>query len=952
MVTEQLTANQQVYDACMEGYPRTYETRLAALVDVAAAGGALLDEWRAGEAASSAPTMVAFASAAQEWSVGELAAATFGGPLRAVVLNSTARAGWLEIINALAGEPLFRGSERTLYVRGEQVIDNPSRADVAKARLIVRRAAALWSEYATLRAVTSDVLTSFAPSVSSITARLNFVIREIPRVRGLRDAELSSWRNYCRIQAQQGGGGMEERDPDAGTCPDGFRFETYTDPFDNQQRTRCVEIAVDAPVAPPPVIPTTPTGPTGPTAPVAPPAPTATQGNFSIDPAAVSVEAGSTATAQVSLSVAPTAEVTIFFRGATSPVGLSYGSLVVFPSGSTAPQTLEVRAAADAISRTANVRFYADADSGNYAGQTFELQIAITRPAAPEPSTPPQPLAPCPDGQERLPGSDGCVAECAEGERRTTAGGCEAIPVADPTCGLVNARSTLPADHSVQPATGPNEYALTLLPGNIMREVIRQVRNAEGDCETDWPSPPEISGYTWARDFAGVVTYTEEADTAPEDCPDPGTCGAGFAWSTATCSCQPIAVAPTEQRVIGLGQRSGYILFPENGSFRDIEFGAIAPPAAGTAYDPVDGAFEAISPPPDPLGPPPLGIGEFAGPDWTIPADQFQVWHSRKAAPQDTPEPTLIDVAADAAMAGSRDLNDIAGGNPFTRIGDFDSVIFWKGIILERAGGGTDNYDANGLPKENLASPPGALTYLKSTLTQLGDSSGVGLNIVVTPIFNPLNRKRLVLRFTRIDKTLQVPDEGGSPFGLAMPVNSLRVRLRYRRERERNLIYYSRSAGTEAELPAEVLADADRLAAYRAYRELAVTYRSTTIRLSPEFEFEEEDGLRAAGGILRTHEGAPVHPYRRVKMALSSNNEPEAESIVPGQWVRYADRALRDGDGTGAVASVQHVTMRQAVGYDAQIDAEAVIVPPDARADMPGIFEADRSEADGPDRVG
>ena len=139
--------------------------------------------------------------------------------------------------------------------------------------------------------------------------------------------------------------------------------------------------------------------------------------------------------------------------------------------------------------------FPAEPEAGRWLNASW-ITVGAGDEFASAPATTPTPT-PCPDGQER-----------------NAAGNCEALPTEDATCPIRAAVSTIPTGTSVTAATGPNEYTLTLRSDGF-RERIREQRNADGDCELIWPNPPEIEGYTWARDFSGIVTYTAPSVWVP-----------------------------------------------------------------------------------------------------------------------------------------------------------------------------------------------------------------------------------------------------------------------------------------------------------------------------------------------------------------------------------------------------------------------------------------------------
>ena len=726
-------------------------------------------------------------------------------------------------------------------------------------------------------------------------------------MRGQRDAELTQWQTYCRAQAQEQTGQTETRERPATGCPPGFVERSIFNEQTGEPEVICERAAVAVPTPPTAPTPTEPVAPTAPTPP--PPArpddtTQVTQGSFRVSGTTFTGRATQFAQSAITPAVAPTAAVSL--AGAVSgptTAGWTF-TLPSWAAGETATRNSRIQPPADAANGAYTITL--TASGGNYAGQTITITITLETPAAPVEPPPETAIVPCAEGQERVTQGGPCVDECGENERRNAFGDCEAIPVADPTCGTDTATSSVPDDVDLPSDSASTGYSVSVDNANRrFTETLQQVRNADGVCESDWPPPPSFEGFTSARDpVSGVVTYTEIVEVEEQDCPDPGTCGDGQVWSASLCQCvASTTAAPTAvARPTTLGANAGWLTFLANGGERVFTFGT------------------------------PIWMGEdtplaerYEGVDAEAALDSFRVWTGSEG------NFSLSTVSAATALGGY-DVSTVAQEE------EWKSPFFWSGIRL--AHGTVTIDDKTGEPTNYNEGFDARLYFLDTLQVQpINPAYNMALNIVVTPVLDPTNSWMIGLKFKRIDKQ----DLEG--WGIAINVSAVSVYLRYGRFGQDINFVFARTA--EAVPPPEVAADPARAAAWQGYRPLYRVYGKNEVAL-PEFTWTETEGFAQAARLLRTHDGEAVHPYRRVRLGYSSTNEPEAELIEHGEWVRTDNEV--HGQRYRFEANVRRKRIRWTASAAADIEAEAVISPVSSEFAEP--FTLDDSRVDGRDVVG
>ena len=547
------------------------------------------------------------------------------------------------------------------------------------------------------------------------------------------------------------------------------------------------------------------------------------------------------------------------------------------------------------------------------------------------PTAPVAPLAPCPDGMERIQGSDDCVPECGENQFRNPQGVCEDNPTADPTCPEVTASSLAPAVALLPENVGADDANYRLrrrVAGRRFDETVKQQRNQAGDCQSFWPPPPQIAGYDASRNTTtGVITYTAVPETPDVTTPDfsiPSTqpaCDAaggnwnetlnaclpqpGFEWDNTRGAFVPVpTVDPTEVTDVPLGAGS-WILFPDPGDFRYIAVGTI-PGKDGIDYQ----------------------------------ATGYSTW----ARNTQSSTADLADVPADKVRALSDGISDADRAS-------------WCGPIFHnmfRVTGSPRGNLINGAPEElGSLNPFNVRAYRKADNTVL-DPTAVSdaINLLITPVLDPTNRKLVWAKVERLDKNQDV--QQGAFFGIAWNIQNVDLFVKYFEWRGFQTYRWAQSSyvlrAGETYPPNRLLLGGteeqrvDRRNAYAAYSPLVRTYNANVVNLELTDEWVIEDGLTAAARLIRTHNGAPVLPYRKVTIVGFDSNAPNIELVRPGNWIHI--RVVVEGTELNFSCNVQKVDESGEFGTSDTIVAECVISPVSSEHMTP-LFRLSASEIGG-----
>ena len=211
---DQGTANWAAFDACMEGYPRTYETRLAVLERAQQDGQVASNNWTIALAAVGGrgsdgwlflPDLL---DDAQNWRVTEQGARWDVTNRDPILAQPALTLITIRLLNAIAPGVVRRsfstlaGGDRRIIVTAVMGVEQ-----IAATRAAIARTASILDNYNQLRGATTDSGITLGISTDGFAQRLNYLATEIPRVRGQRDAELANWQNYCRLQAAGASGG-------------------------------------------------------------------------------------------------------------------------------------------------------------------------------------------------------------------------------------------------------------------------------------------------------------------------------------------------------------------------------------------------------------------------------------------------------------------------------------------------------------------------------------------------------------------------------------------------------------------------------------------------------------------------------------------------------------------------------------------------------------------------